>query len=146
MNFREHLENHRTADGKYDFDAAEEDRRHEIETNPEEHVRLAAKAAKQEREAFIRQETEKLRKQFEQPALSPALELEILVPLGDSTAVRFGEMTPIRIRTRKDMRIQVHLRQVRAFDVELTHWLHTESLLLDGETIGEAIARLAAGT
>jgi hypothetical protein len=141
VTFEEHLENNRRTDGGYDFDGAEEDRRHEIETSPEEHIKLAAKAAKQEREAYLRQETAKLRKQFEQPALSASLELDVIVPLGDSTGVRLRDMNHIRIRTRKDMRTQTHINELRAFDAEMTHWLHTEPLLNNGETIGDAIAR-----
>lgn len=141
MNFAEHVANHRGTDGGYDFDAAEEDRRYEIETSPQEIVKLAAKLAKQERDAWQSQETEKLRKQFEQPALSPSLELDVVVPLGNGTGVRLGDMNQVRIRTRKDMRTTVHLREIRAFDAEMTHWLHTEELLGDGETIEEAIDR-----
>lgn len=141
MNFAEHLANHRIRGGGFDLDAAEEDRRHEIETSPEEIVRIAAKLAHSEREAYLRGETEKLRKQFEQPALSPLLELDVMVPLGDGTVVPLGQMTLIRIRTRKDMRTTAHLREIRAFDVEMTHWLNTEELLADGETIEDAIRR-----
>lgn len=141
MNFAEHLGNHPLKTGGYDLDAAEEDRRYEIETSPEEQRKLAAKAAHHEREAYVSQETAKLRKQFEQPALSPTLELDVMVPLGDGTVVPLGEMTLIRIRTRKDMRIQTHLRELRAFEAEMTHWLGTEQLLNDGETIEDAIRR-----
>jgi hypothetical protein len=141
MNFDEHLANHRNADGSYDLDAAEEDRRYEIETNPAEMVKLAAKAAKQERAAWQSNESQNLRKQFEQPALSPDLELDIKVPLGNGTVVRLGEMNPVRITIRKDMRTKTHLNEIRAFDAEMTHWLHTEPLLNNGETIEDAIAR-----
>lgn len=141
MTFEEHLQNHRRADGTYDLDAAEEDRRYEIESTPGEVVKLAAKAAKQEREAYVNQQTAKLRKQFEQPALSASLELDVMVPLGEGNVCPFGEMNHIRIRTRRDLRVEVHLREIRAFDAELTHWLHTEALLDDGETVAEAIAR-----
>lgn len=141
MTFEEHLENHRNADGTYDLDAAEEDRRYEIESTPGEMTKLAAKVAKQEREAYLRQETAKLRKQLEQPALSASLELDVMVPLGSGDVVHLGEMNHVRIRTRKDLRVQTHLREARAFDAEMTHWLHTEQLLNDGETIAEAIAR-----
>jgi hypothetical protein len=141
VNFADHLENHRRADGGYDLDAAEEDRRFEIETSPEEQRKLAAKAAHQEREAYVSAETAKLRKQLEQPALSPSLELDVMVPLGDGTVVPFGEMNLVRIRTRKDMRIQSHLRELRAFEAEMTHWLGTEQLLSGDETIEDAILR-----
>ncbi|HEY3435958.1 MAG TPA: hypothetical protein VGK41_09925 [Solirubrobacterales bacterium] len=141
MNFEEHLDNHRRSDGTYDLDAAEEDRRHEVETNPREIVRLAAKIAKQERAAWQSQETANLRKQFEQPALSPRLELDVRVPLGDGTVVRLGDMNQDRITARKDMRIKSHLDEIRAYDAEMTHWLHTEPLLDPGETIEDAIRR-----
>jgi hypothetical protein len=141
VTFEEHVENNRRADGSYDLDGAEEDRRYEIETDPGEIVKLAAKAAKQEREAYLRQETANLRKQFAQPALSPSLELDVKVPLGGSDVVRLGEMNHIRIRTRRDLRTKTHLDENRAFDTEMTHWLHTEPLLDDGETIEDAMAR-----
>jgi hypothetical protein len=132
VNFEEHLDNHRRTDGTYDLDAAEEDRRHEVETDPGEIVRLAAKIAKQERAAWQSQETATLRKQFEQPALSPQLELDVRVPLGDGTVVRLGDMNSDRITARKDMRIKSHLDEIRAYEAEMTHWLRTEPLLNPG--------------
>lgn len=141
MTFEEHLENHRNADGSYDLDAAEEDRRYELETDPAEITKLAAKVAKQERAAWQSQETAKLRQQFKQPALSASLELDVKVPIGDGTVVRFGDMNHVRIRSRKDMRTQIHIDEIRAFDAEMTHWLHTEQLLNDGERIEDAIGR-----
>lgn len=137
----EHLANHRNADGSYDLDAAEEDRRYELESDPAEVVKLAAKIAKQERIAWQAKETMNLRKQFAQPALSPELDLELKVPIGDSTVVEYGAMNHDRIRLRKDMRLKVHLDELRAFDIEMTHWLHTEPLLHDGETINDALQR-----
>lgn len=141
MNFAEHLELNRRPDGAYDLDAAEKGRRLDLETNPAELARLAARVAASERDAWQRQETASLRKQFTQPPLSPSLELDVKVPLGDSTAVRLGEMTAARIRTRKDMRVKTHMDELRAFDAEMTHWLGTESLLRDGETVQDAIER-----
>lgn len=141
MNFDEHLSNHRNTDGSYDLDGAEEDRRFEIETNPAEVVKLAAKVAKQERIAWQSTESQNLRKQFEQPALSPSLELDVKVPLGNGTVVRLGDMNHVRITIRKDMRIKTHLDEIRAFDAEMSHWLHTEPLLDSGETIEDAIDR-----
>ena len=141
MNFQEHLENHRNADGTYDLDAAEEDRRFELERAPQELLKLAAKAAKQERTSFLSQETASLRRQFLQPALSPALELDVMVPLGDGTVVRLGEMNHARIYLRRDMRRKAHEDEVRAYAAEVTHWEKTEQLLKTGETIEGAIAR-----
>jgi hypothetical protein len=139
MNFAEHLERHRNDDGSHDLDAAEAARAKELADSPESTAQLALKAAKHERAAWEKTETANLRKMFSQPALSPELELEIKVPLGDSTAVAYGDMNHIRIRLRKDMRTRIHLREIRAFDVELTHWLDTEALLPDGQTIREAM-------
>lgn len=144
MNFDDHVRNNRRADGGYDMDAAEEDRRFELESNPDELLKLAAKAAHQERVAWTKAETASLRKQFAQPALSPELELNVMVPIGDGTVVRFGDMTRDRILLRRDMRRKVHEDEKRAFDAEMTHWLNTEELLRGGESIGEALARGAA--
>lgn len=141
MTFEEHLENHRNPDGSYDLDAAEEGRRHEIETTPGEIVKLAAKAAKQERKAWQDKETTRLRKQFLQSALSPELELDVKVPLGDSTAVPYGDMNHIRIRLRKDLTEKVFLDHARAYDAEVTHWNQTLKLLDPSETIAEALSR-----
>lgn len=141
MNFADHLENHRRTDGSFDLDAAEKDRRFELETNPTELAKLAARVAAGERETWQREETRSLRKQFSQPALSPALELDVKVPIGGSTAVRLGDMNHERIRLRKDMRIKVHLDESSAFQAEMTHWLGTEQLLSGDETIQDAISR-----
>jgi hypothetical protein len=141
VTFEEHLENHRNPDGTYDLDGAEEDRRFEIETSSEEITKLAAKVARQERKAWQDRETAKLRKQFMQPALSTELEMEIKVPLGESTVVEYGEMNIDRIKLRKDLRLKVHLDEIRAYEAEMTHWLQTEPLLGPGETIADAIGR-----
>lgn len=141
MTFAEHLEHHRQEDGSYDLNAAEEDLAKELAHSPETIDALAAKAAKQARAAWERQETEKLRKQFQQSALSPDLELEVMVPLGNSEAVPLGDMNKIRIRLRKDLRTTSHLRELRAFEAEMTHWMNTETLIGDDETIAQAIAR-----
>jgi hypothetical protein len=141
MSFDEYVLNHRRSDGSFDLDAAEEDRRFELESNPQELLRLASKVAHQERVAWTNRETASLRKQFAQPALSPALELDVMVPIGDGTVVKFGDMNRNRISIRKDMRLRVHLDETRAFEAEMTHWLHTEELLKGGESIGDAMAR-----
>lgn len=141
MNFEEHLTNHRNTDGTYDLDAAEEDRRHEIETTPQELVKLARKAAKQERTSWLSAETASLRRQFQQPALSPSLELDVMVPLGNGSVVRLGEMNHDRIVLRRDMRRRVHEDAAAAYAVEITHWEKTEQLLQRGETVEGAILR-----
>lgn len=141
MTFEEHLEHYRNADGTYDLNAAEEARAKELADTPGAMQALASKAAKQERAAWERKETANLRKLFGQAALSPELELEIKVPLGNSTVVAYGEMNHVRIRLRKDMRTKSHLDESRAFDTEMTHWMQTEQLLSDGETIAEAMSR-----
>jgi len=142
VTFAEHLENYRNDDGSYDLVGAEEARAQELAENPGEIDRLAAKAAKQERTAWERQNAQLLGKQLSQPALSPELELDAMVQIGDSTAVRYGEMDHKRIRLRKDLRTKVHLDESRAYDAEMTHWMQTEQLLSDGETISEALGRL----
>lgn len=143
MRFEEHLENFRGENGDYDLAAAERARAEEIANDPGVIDHLAAKAAKQERAAWERTETANLRKQFSQPALSPELELEVKVPLGESVAVAYGDMDHKRIRLRKDLRTKVHLDENRAFDAELTHWMRTEQLLNDGQTIREALGGAA---
>lgn len=141
MNFVDHVLNHRRADGTYDLDAAETDRWAEITVSPDEVSKLAKKAAKQERAAWMNQETAALRRQFAQPALSPSLELDVMVPLGNGTAVRLGDMNRVRIAIRRDMRRRAHDDEVRAYAAEVTHWEKTEQLLKSGETVEGAILR-----
>jgi hypothetical protein len=142
VTFEEHLENFRNEDGSYDLAAAEAARAEELTREPGEIDRLARKAASAERAAWERSETQNLRKRFTQPALSPDLELDVMVPLGGSMVARYGDMNPVRIRLRKDLRTKSHLDENRAYDAEMTHWMQTELLLDDGETIGEALRRL----
>jgi len=141
MNFADHVWNHRNTDGSYDLDAAEQDRLAEITSSPHEVAKLAAKAAKQERSAWLSQETAALRRQFAQPALSPSLELDVMVPLGNGTAVRLGDMTRVRIAIRRDMRRRAHDDEVRAYAAEVAHWERTEQFLQSGETVEGAILR-----
>jgi hypothetical protein len=144
MNFADHVWNHRNTDGSYDLDAAEQDRLAEITSSPQEVAKLAAKAAKQERSAWMSQETAALRRQFAQPALSPSLELDVMVPLGNGTAVRLGDMNRVRIAIRRDMRRRAHEDEVRAYAAEVTHWEKTEQLLKSGETVEGAMLRSQA--
>jgi len=125
----------------YDLAAAQAARADEIINSDEELEALAHKAAQQERSRWESNETKLLRKQFAQPPLSPELDLDVKVPLGDDTAVLLGEMNRERIRIRKDLRTQSHLNEIRAFDVEMTYWQETESVLDADETISEAIHR-----
>lgn len=141
MNFADHVRNHPNSDGSFDLDAAEQERALDIESTPQEISKLAAKAAKQERTAWMSQETASLRRQFAQPALSPSLELDVLVPLGNGTAVRLGDMDHVRITMRRDMRRRAHEDEMRAFAAEVTHWEKTEQLLQSGETVEGAILR-----
>jgi hypothetical protein len=140
VTFEEHLQNHRRADGSYDLAATQQARAEELAQSPDDIGRLAAKAAQTERAAWQRKESENLRKLFVQPALSPDLELEIKVPLGDNIVVDYGDMYHKRIQLRKDLRTKVHIEENRTFETEMTHWMHTEQLLEDGQTIGEALA------
>jgi hypothetical protein len=141
VNFAEHLDNHRNADGSYDLDAAEEDRRFEMETSSQEIARLTVKAAKQERNSWMNQETAMLRKQFAQPALSPMLEPDVMVPLGNGTVVRLGDMNHSRIAMRRSMRSRAHDDERRAFAAEVAFWERIEQLLQSGETVEGAILR-----
>lgn len=139
--FEEHLMNHRRPDGSYDLDAAEEDFRYALERDPAALLKYAARTARQERRTWTDKETSTLRKQFAQPALTPALELDVMVPLGDGTAVRFGDMNRARITARKEMRLRVHLDELRAFETEATFWQRVEQLIEGDETIEDAVRR-----
>lgn len=141
MKFGEHLENHRNTDGSYDLDAAEEDRRFEMESSGQEIARLTAKAAKQERSAWMNTETAALRKQFAQPALSAMLEPDVMVPLGNGTVVRLGEMNHARIAMRRSLRRRANDDENRAFVAEVAFWERIEQLLKSGETVEGAIQR-----
>lgn len=144
MNFDDHVFNHENADGSFDLDAAEEDFRHELESNPSEFIKYVARTARQERRSWTDRETANLRKQLAQPALSPSLELDAMVPLGDGTVVRLGDMNRERIVMRRDMRRRAHDDETRAYVAEVAFWERAEQLLQDGETIEGALARGAA--
>lgn len=141
MSFADHLWNHPNADGGFDLDAAEEDFRFELENSPAELLKYAARAARSERKTWTDQQTANLRKQFLQPALSPALELDAMVPLGDGTVVRLGDMNLERILMRRDMRRRAHEDETRAFVAEVAFWERVEQLLRRGETVEDALAR-----
>lgn len=142
--FDEHVLNHRRPDGSYDLDAAEEAFRLALESDTEALLKYAARTARQERRSWTDKETAALRKQLAQPALSPALELDAMVPLGDGTAVRFGDMNRDRIAARKEMRLRVHLDELRTFETEMTFWRRAEVLLEGDETIEDAVRRADA--
>lgn len=139
--FDEHVLNHRRPDGSYDLDAAEEAFRLALENDPAALQQYAARAARADRRAWTDRETASLRKQFAQPALSPALELDAMVPLGDGTAVRFGDMNRARIAARKEMRLRVHLDESRTFEAEMTFWRRAEVLIEGDETIEDVVRR-----
>lgn len=139
--FDEHVMNHRRPDGSYDLDAAEEDFRFSLENDTAALLKYAARTARQERRSWTDKETATLRKQFAQAALSPSLELDAMVPLGDGTAVRFGDMDQVRIAARKDMRRRSHADETRAFEAEMAFWSNVEFLIEGDETIEDAIRR-----
>lgn len=141
MNFDDHVFNHQRADGSFDLDAAEEDFRYELESSPAELLKYAARAARQERRSWTDRETSHLRQQFLQPALSPLLELDAMVPLGDGTVVRLGDMNQGRIAMRRDMRRRAHDDESRAYVAEVAFWERVEQLLQSGETVEGAILR-----
>lgn len=138
MSFEDHLERFRHDDGTYDLAATEAARAAELIEVPGELERLARKAAKQERSAWESRETQNLRKQFSQPALSPDLELATKVPLGDGRAVDLGDMNPIRIRERMDMRTKKHVDESDAYGREMEFWYATLAVLEPDETIASA--------
>lgn len=141
MSFDDHVLNHRRPDGSYDLDAAEESFRLALENDPAALQQYAARAARADRRAWTDRETASLRKQFAQPALSPGLELDVMVPLGDGTVVRFGDMNRARIAARKEMRLRVHLDELRTFETEMTFWRRAESLIEGDETVEDAVRR-----
>lgn len=142
MTFEDHLEQCRNDDGSYDLNAAEQARAEELAENTDEIDRLAVKAARAERLAWERKQRDNLGKQFQQPALSPELDVDAMVQIGDSTVLPYGEMDLKRIQLRKDLRTKVHLDENRAYDAEMTHWFNTIQLLADGETIAQALGRI----
>jgi len=147
MTFEEHLEQHRNEDGSYDLAAAEQARIEDLRASytDDDLDRLAVKAAAQERRQWEKRNQGDLRKLMAQSALSPELELDVMVPLGDSRVVAYGEMNRVRIQLRKDLRTKTHIDENRAFDDEMTHWFHTDHLLEDDETIAQAIQRFHGG-
>jgi hypothetical protein len=97
----------------------------ELLTDPATRDGYALKAAKSERKAWQRAETETLGKQF---ALSAhnfelfELDPDLLVPLGGNHAVRLGSMTREERQLRREMRNDGHRREAEAFDVEMRFW------------------------
>jgi hypothetical protein len=134
--FEDHLEACRNEDGSYDLAAAEKSRAEELAETPGEIDRLAAKAAKAERNAWESRNREALKKQFLQPALSPELDLVTKVPMGGSSVENLGAMNEKLIRLRMDLRTETHIGENRAFDTEIEFWLNTLKLLPPGGTIG----------
>lgn len=143
MTFDEHVRQHIGPDGQADLNAAEKARAAELAATPEAVADLAAKAASDERRQWESQNSGKLRKQFaggfEQLTLG-GLDLDLFVQLGDSVAVRLGEMNEERIRIREDLRTDFHLREARAYDAEMTFWRNARRLLPPGGTIDDVQA------
>lgn len=138
MTFEEHLATCKRPDGSFDLAAAEAARAAELAATPEAIADLAGKAAHDERVAYERAQGERRRKQFaagfEQLRL---LDLEVLIPLGDGTAVPLRLMNEERIRIRGDLATENFLKHSRAFDAEMTFWRSARSLLPPGGTIGD---------
>lgn len=140
MTFEDHLDDFRDEDGNYDLAGAEQARAKELTNDPGAIGRLAAKAAATERRAWETRNSEQLRKQFGQAALSPELDLDVLVPLGGSKAVRLGDMYRQRIRDRVDLRTDSHVRENEAFNAEIKFWRETDALLADDDvTVAESV-------
>lgn len=139
--YAELLEICRDVDGQYRKDEAEQRLAEEYEKDPTKLKEFARSAARHERAVWETLETALLRKQYQQPALLPDLELSLKVSLGESIAVAYGDMNRERIRIRKDLRTKTHIEENRAYDTEYTHWDNTEASLVATETIADAIAR-----
>lgn len=138
MTFDEHVRQHVTADGGFDIAAAEEARCAELLASPDALEDLARKAASDERRKWEARESEHLRNQFKAgfPAQGVlALDLDALVPLGESVSVELGEMTAPRIQTRKDIRTRTHLRESDAYGREMEFWYEVETLIPPGGTV-----------
>lgn len=137
MTFDEHVRQHCTGPGEYDIAAAEDSRVAELMASPDALEDLARKAASDERHKWETRESEHLRSQFKagfvQGAL--ALDLDVLVPIGDSVAIELGDMNIERIRIRKDIRTKVHLRESDAYGREMEFWFAVESIIPPGGTI-----------
>lgn len=134
--FADHVERTRRTDGEYDAAAAEQSRAAELAQSPDAIESLAHKAAAAERAKWERENGEHLRKQYSQLTLE-GLDLDALVPLGNSTFVEMRDMDEPRIRTRVDLRTDVHIRELDAFAREVEFWRRMQSLLPPGGTIGD---------
>jgi hypothetical protein len=136
MTFEEHLAHHRQADGSFDVAAAEADLAEEYANDGDELERLAKRAAASERRRWETSNRNHLRKQWSEAQGS--LDLEAMVPIGDSIVVPLGAMNGDRIAVRIEMVTKSHLDHLNAFTSEMEFWRHWRSLLGPDETIGDA--------
>lgn len=138
MSFRDHL--HRDDDGTYNFGAAERARAAELAESPGDIASLAAKAAAAERRRFEAGERDRRNKQIAgQMALSPDLDLDVLIPLGDNVAVQLGDMNAERIRVRMDLEADNHAKHAESFASHRSFWRDTLKALTAGQTIRDAV-------
>ena len=145
MTFEEHLANHHNADGSFNTAAAEADLATELAANPDALEDLARKAAASERRRWEASNTQHLRKQWEGRQGTLDIDLEAMVPLGDSIVMPLGRMDLARIGIRKDNRTKTHLDENDAYAREMEFWLHWQTLLMDpSDTIADASTRAAA--
>ena len=134
--FAEHLEATKGPDGEYRLDVAEAEHAKALAEDDSMAAKLAARAAKADRSAWEAANRNELKKQFAQPALSADLELDVLVPLGNSTAVPLRDMNEIRIRQRMDLRTRKHVDENDAYGREMEFWFQVLGNLPPGGTLG----------
>jgi hypothetical protein len=143
MTFDDHVRQHITGDGSYDIAAAEAARVAELLATPDAIEELARKVASDERSKWETRARDHLRSQFKAGFVQDslfALDLDALVPLGDSVAVELGDMNEERIRIRKDIRTRVHLREGDAYAREMEFWFAVEAIIPPGGTVRDITA------
>ena len=136
MTFEEHLARHRQSDGSFDVAAAEADLAAEYASDGDELEQLAKRAAATERRRWESSNRNHLRKQWTEAQGS--LDLEAMVPIGDSIVVPLGSMNTDRIAVRIEMVTKSHLDHLNAFMSEMEFWRHWRDLLGPNETISDA--------
>lgn len=139
MTFAEHAFEFENDDGTYDLAAAEAAHASDLASDPEALQRLAERAAHADRKGWETNNGSNLAKVLSQPALSPELDLDQPVPLGENTVVRYGDMGRAIIQRRKDFRTERHIHENASFNTEMGHWRETLDLLSPDAAIRDEI-------
>jgi hypothetical protein len=139
MSFAEHAFDFPNDDGTYDLAAAEAAHAAELAKDAEALQRLAERAAHADRKAWETTNGSGLAKLLSQPALSPELDLEQPVPLGENAIIRYGDMDRPVIQRRKDFRTDRHMKENESFNTEMQHWKQTLDLLSPDAVIKDEI-------